>query len=60
MYKAESYSQLAGTAKDCVLTRLLSRRLKDDGATFEDEDRLRDTMAQMYGTRYLRSHVLHC
>ncbi|KAF8342442.1 cytochrome P450, partial [Amanita rubescens] len=52
-YKTEPFEWvksrfLSGTAKDCVLTRLLSRRLKDDGATFEDEESLRDTMAQVY------------
>jgi hypothetical protein len=58
-FEAESCSQLAGTAEDCVLTRLLSHRLKDDGATFEDEASLSDTMAQVYlGTRFLRFHFL--
>ncbi|KAF8342440.1 cytochrome P450 [Amanita rubescens] len=52
-YKTEPFEWvksrfLAGTAKDCVLARLLSRRLKHDGLTFEDEVSLRDTMAQVY------------
>ncbi|KAF8342432.1 cytochrome P450 [Amanita rubescens] len=52
-YKTEPFEWvksrfLAGTAKDCVLTRLMSHRLKDDGVTFEDEESLRDTMAQAY------------
>ena len=58
--QAESCSQLAGTAKDCVLTRLLSHRLKDDGVTFKDEASLRDTMAQVYlGARFFKFHFLH-
>jgi hypothetical protein len=31
-----------------MLTRLLRSRLKDDGATVEGEDDLKDTMATMY------------
>jgi hypothetical protein len=61
LQQAESCSQLAGTAKDCVLTRLLSNRLKDDGVTFEDEVSLRDTMAGAYlGTSFLRSGPISC
>lgn len=44
--------------------RLLGHRLKDDGATFEDEVSLRDTMSQVYlGTLWraiIGFHVLHC
>ncbi|KAF8719237.1 hypothetical protein AX14_011281 [Amanita brunnescens Koide BX004] len=52
-YKTEPYEYvksnlLAGTSKDCMLTRLLRCRLNDDGETFEDEDDLKDTMATMY------------
>ncbi|KAF8309118.1 cytochrome P450 [Amanita rubescens] len=52
-YKTEPYEYvksnlLAGTSKDCMLTRLLRSRLRDDGATVEDEDDLKDTMATMY------------
>ncbi|KAF8633044.1 hypothetical protein AX14_010779, partial [Amanita brunnescens Koide BX004] len=39
---------LAGTAKNCVVTRLLKRRLNDDGVTFKDEASLKDTMATVY------------
>lgn len=45
---AKKFSKLAGTSKDCMLTRLLRCRLKDDGVTFDDEDDLKDTMATMY------------
>lgn len=53
---AKLCSQLAGSSKDCVLTTLLKQRINDDGATFKDEDDLKDTMSNVYlGTCYLKS-----
>lgn len=45
---AEKCSQLAGTSNDCILTRLLRHHLKDDGITFEGEDDLKETIANIY------------
>jgi len=39
---------LAGSSKDCVLTALLKQRMKDDGATFKEEDDLKETMSNVY------------
>ncbi|KAK2462692.1 hypothetical protein APHAL10511_005308 [Amanita phalloides] len=52
---------LAGTAKECVSTRLLQRRLKDNDTKLEDEDELKDTLANVYlaGTETVgRSNIL--
>jgi hypothetical protein len=59
--KAKHCSQLAGTPKDCILTELLRRRLKDDGATIEGEDDLKEAMATVYlGTWYYLILMTHC
>ncbi|KAF8330474.1 cytochrome P450 [Amanita rubescens] len=65
-YKTETYEntaenclKLAGTSNDCILTRLLRHHLKDDGITFEGEDDLKETIANIYlGAPYPLSAVL--